>query len=96
VIRRSCNKRLSQSVIEECMPAGASEVRHYRQKTQQFFFILGGQAVMEADGQRILLSVGQGVRILPGTYHRFCNDSNEPLRFLLISQPPSHGDRITG
>jgi mannose-6-phosphate isomerase-like protein (cupin superfamily) len=71
-------------------------VRHYHQKTQQFFFILGGQAVMEADGQRILLSVSQGVRILPGTYHRFCNDSNEPHWFLLISQPPSHGDRITG
>ncbi len=83
------------SVIEECMPAGASEVCHYHQKAQQFFLILGGQAVMEADGQRIPMSVGQGVRIPPGTFHRFCNESNEPVRFLLISQPPSHGDRIT-
>jgi len=24
------------SVIEECVPAGASEVRHYHQKAQQF------------------------------------------------------------
>jgi mannose-6-phosphate isomerase-like protein (cupin superfamily) len=82
------------SVIEECVPAGASEVCHYHQKAQQFFFILGGQATMEVDGQLLNLSTGQGLRIPPGTPHRFCNESDEPVRFLVISQPPSHGDRV--
>jgi mannose-6-phosphate isomerase-like protein (cupin superfamily) len=83
------------SVIEEYMPAGASEVSHCHRKSRQFFYILSGQAVMETDGGPISLSVGQGVEMPPGTYHRFCNVSNEPVRFLVISQPPSHGDRVT-
>jgi oxalate decarboxylase/phosphoglucose isomerase-like protein (cupin superfamily) len=36
------------SVIEEQMPSGASEVRHYHRNAQQFFFILSGQATLEA------------------------------------------------
>ncbi|SPE38064.1 hypothetical protein SBA3_2760049 [Candidatus Sulfopaludibacter sp. SbA3] len=35
------------SVIEEYMPAGASEVSHCHRKSRQFFYILSGQAVME-------------------------------------------------
>jgi len=83
------------SVIEERMPPGASEVRHFHRNAQQFFFILSGQATMETDGERILLLAGQGVAIPPGTRHQFRNHSEEPVRFLVISQPPSHGDRVT-
>lgn len=83
------------SVIEERMPAGASEVRHFHRNAQQFFFVLSGQAMMEADGEQIPLLAGQGVAIPPGTRHQFRNHSEEPVRFLVISQPPSHGDRVT-
>jgi mannose-6-phosphate isomerase-like protein (cupin superfamily) len=48
------------SVIEERMPPGASEVRHFHTNAQQFFFILSGQAVMETNSERILLLAGQG------------------------------------
>lgn len=50
---------------------------------------------MKTDGERILLLPGQGVAIPPGTRLQFCNHSEEPVRFLVISQPPSHGDRVT-
>jgi mannose-6-phosphate isomerase-like protein (cupin superfamily) len=83
------------SVIEECVPPGASEVCHFHNKAQQFFFILSGEATMETNGERILLSAGQGIAIPPGTRHQFRNYSDQPVRFLVISQPPSHGDRIT-
>ena len=83
------------SVIEECVPAGASEVAHYHRKSRQFFFILAGQAVMEIDRRRIPLVAGQGLQIPPGRFHRFRNESDEPVRFLVVSQPPSHGDRVT-
>jgi hypothetical protein len=36
-------KESGLSVIEECMPACASEVAHYHRKSRQFFFILGGR-----------------------------------------------------
>jgi mannose-6-phosphate isomerase-like protein (cupin superfamily) len=83
------------SVIEERMPPDASEVRHFHTNAQQFFFILSGQAVMETNSERILLLAGQGVAIPPRTRHQFRNHSEEPVRFLVISQPSSYGYRVT-
>jgi mannose-6-phosphate isomerase-like protein (cupin superfamily) len=83
------------SAIEENVPPGASEVRHFHTDAQQFFFISSGQAVMETNSERILLLAGQGVAIPPPTRHQFRNHSEEPVRFLVISQPSSYGDPVT-
>jgi mannose-6-phosphate isomerase-like protein (cupin superfamily) len=83
------------SVIEELMPAGACEVRHYHEKAEQFFYILSGEVTMEVEGQTTLLPAGSGIRVLPGTRHQIKNSSSGGARFLVISQPPSHGDRLT-
>ena len=82
------------SVIEEQMPPGTSEVRHYHRRAQQFFFILAGSAEMELDGDKLVLTAGEGLHIAPEMVHRISNAAGEPLRFLVISQPPSHGDRL--
>src|SRR5438445_680168 len=74
------------SVIEEQMPAGASEVIHYHSRAQQFFLVLSGEAVMEVDGCEAHLSAREGVHILPGARHQIRNASEEPLEFLVISQ----------
>jgi len=83
------------SVIEECMPPGATEIRHHHGKAQQFFYVLSGSATMEVEGEILELSCNDGARILPGMRHQIRNESDEPVRFLVISQPPSHGDRIS-
>ena len=82
------------SVIEECMPPGTAEVRHHHGKAQQFFYVLSGKALIEVEEEMVELSSGDGVRVLPGSRHQIRNESNELVRFLVISQPPSHGDRI--
>jgi len=82
------------SVIEEQMPAGTAEVLHYHGRAQQFFFVLSGEAVMEVEGCETRLSAREGLRILPGVRHQIRNVSNDPVQFLVISQPPSHGDRV--
>jgi mannose-6-phosphate isomerase-like protein (cupin superfamily) len=82
-------------VIEECMPSGTAEVRHYHQKARQFFYVLTGAAVMEVDGRDVSLTAGQGLHIAPGVPHRIRNESAEPVRFLVVSHPHSHGDRVT-
>jgi len=87
-------KSPSLSVIEERMPAGTSEVRHCHQRAQQFFFILSGAASMEIEGETIRLSAGEGVHILPGQRHQIRNESSDSVRFIVVSQPPSHGDRV--
>jgi mannose-6-phosphate isomerase-like protein (cupin superfamily) len=82
------------SVIEEVMPPGAAEVRHYHKRSQQFFYILSGEVLMEIDGENLLISAGSGIRILPEVRHQIRNPSSGPVRFLVVSQPASHGDRF--
>ena len=86
------NKNLS--VIEEFMPPGAAEVRHHHGHAQQFFYILDGEVLMEVEGEKTLVPAGSGIRIPPGARHQVRNPSSAAVRFLVISQPPSHGDRI--
>jgi mannose-6-phosphate isomerase-like protein (cupin superfamily) len=81
------------SVIQERMPSGTAEVRHFHQRAQQFFYILSGEASMEVDGRFVTLAAGQGLWIPAGTPHQMKNESGEDIHFLVVSQPPSHGDR---
>jgi len=87
-------KNAQLSVIEEQMPPGAAEVLHYHERAQQFFFVLSGEAVMDVNGRQVRLTAREGIRVAPGVRHQIRNVSQEPVRFLVISQPPSHGDRV--
>jgi len=81
------------SVIEERVPAGASEVRHRHHRARQFFYVLEGEATMELDGATHVLRRGEGLHVPPGAAHRLRNDSAADIRFLVVSAPRSHGDR---
>lgn len=87
-------KQPGVSVIHERMPPGTSETRHYHQTAWQFFFVLSGTATLEIDGQRETLHALEGVEVQPGVAHQMFNLSDEPIEFLVISMPPSHGDRV--
>jgi mannose-6-phosphate isomerase-like protein (cupin superfamily) len=82
------------SVIEERMPPGTSEVRHYHQKASQFFYVLRGTLFIEVDGKEFELNAGQSLPIAAGRAHQVRNSSAEDVGFLVISNPPSHGDRV--
>ncbi len=87
-------KRGEISVIHERMPPGTSEVRHYHQAAWQFFFVLSGIATLEIDGKREGLQPQQGVEVPAGVAHQMRNESETEIEFIVISQPPSHGDRV--
>ncbi len=82
------------SVIHERMPSRTTEVRHYHRAARQFFFIVSGAAVMERGDERVALRSGEGVEILPGVSHRIRNESEQDVEFLVVSAPPSQGDRL--
>lgn len=82
------------SVIQERMPPGTCEVRHFHERARQFFFVLAGEAVLEVDGEEHWLQPQQGYEVAPGIAHQIFNRGHENLDFLVASQPPSHGDRI--
>jgi mannose-6-phosphate isomerase-like protein (cupin superfamily) len=82
------------TVIQECMPPGTAEVRHYHKKSRQFFYVLSGSASLECGGREEMVNPRQGLEIPPGVPHQIRNKGNAALEFLVISQPPSHGDRF--
>ena len=82
------------SVIEERIPPEGGELLHYHEKAQQFFYILAGVAAFETDGVQTTVSAGEGYHVARGARHRIRNPGKEDLRFLVVSQPKSHGDRV--
>ena len=82
------------SVKEESMPPHSSEKKHVHQHAQQFFYILSGEAVFEVNGSRQRVEKGAGIHILPGETHRILNEREEPLVFILCSQPNTLNDRV--
>jgi len=81
------------SVIEELVPPGSAETRHIHHQSRQFFYVLDGNATMEVNGVIHELGKDQGICIPPGAAHQLFNHTENNLRFLVISSPPSHGDR---
>jgi mannose-6-phosphate isomerase-like protein (cupin superfamily) len=82
------------SIIEELMPAGASEVRHHHVHVRQFFYVLEGELTLEVEHHDFVLHAGEGLEIAPGQQHQAINRSAKATRILVTSQPPSHGDRV--
>ena len=84
----------SLSVIEERMPPGTAEIRHYHARAHQFFYVLAGRLTIELDGRIEHLEERQGLEVPPTAAHRVSNDGAALVRFLVVSSPPSHGDRV--
>lgn len=82
------------SVIEESMPPSTAEHRHLHQRTTQFFYVLAGELTIELDGEEHRLPSFTGLTVAAQMAHQVFNRGKEDAHFLVISHPPSHGDRI--
>jgi mannose-6-phosphate isomerase-like protein (cupin superfamily) len=83
----------SLSVKLESMPPGTREQLHFHTNAQQFFFIVKGIATFYVDNKKEIVTEQQGLLINKNTKHFIANETNEPLDFLVISQPSTHKDR---
>lgn len=81
------------SVIQERVPSGASEARHRHARAEQFFYVLAGTASLEVAGTVHFLKRNEGFHVPAGVPHTLSNPHEEALEFLVVSTPPSHGDR---
>jgi mannose-6-phosphate isomerase-like protein (cupin superfamily) len=86
-------KREAVSVIQERVPPGCAEVKHLHSRARQFFFILEGRAAIEIGDAVFVLNQHEGIEVAPHLPHRFRNEGDVDVVFLVISVPPSHGDR---
>lgn len=81
------------SVIAEKMPPNTFEDVHFHHKSKQFFFVLSGKAEMRLQDRTVRLETGTGIEIMPKELHQMANVSNNPVEFMVISMPKSHGDK---
>ena len=57
-------------------------------------YVLAGVLTLIVNQETHTLRPHQGLEIAPGEIHQALNRGDAPVRFLVTSNPPSHGDRI--
>ena len=82
------------SIIQERVPPGGSELRHYHETAEQFFFVLAGEVTLEVEAQSFVLQAQQGMHVPAGVSHQLSNQGDIDCLFIVTSTPPSHGDRV--
>ena len=82
------------TIIEERMPAGTAEIRHFHARARQFFFVLSGVLTMELEGAILEIGAHQGLQIDPDSRHQARNDGDVDAVFLVVSAPTTRGDRV--
>lgn len=82
------------SVTEERMPPRTREVRHWHARALQFVYVLRGTLTLEVEGMVHELPPRSGLELPQGTAHQATNGTDAPVEFLVVTMPPSRGDRI--
>ena len=82
------------TVISESMPPNTTEKKHYHKITEQFFYCLEGQLLIQLEGIEYLLSAHESCSIPSGLAHKVKNITENTVHFLVISSPNSHEDRV--
>jgi mannose-6-phosphate isomerase-like protein (cupin superfamily) len=81
-------------VKQEMMPPKTSEKLHFHELTQQFFYILKGEASFYIEEEKFTIKSGEGIAIEPKKKHYIANETKQNLEFLVISNPSTDEDRV--
>ncbi len=82
------------SVKQETMPPGSKEQLHFHYHSQQFFYVLEGEATFYSDNHKFILKPKQGISVSPKSKHYIANETSTDINFLVISQPAIGNDRV--
>ena len=81
----------NQSLAEASLPAGVATDRHFHKLSEEFYFLLDGQGMMEIEGDHREVGPGDAILIPAGAWHQI--RALTPLRFLCCCAPPyAHED----
>lgn len=70
-------KSSALSVIQERVPPGGTETRHYHDKAHQFFFVISGEATLEIEHKTITVRSQQGISVPPKVANKLSNAANK-------------------
>jgi mannose-6-phosphate isomerase-like protein (cupin superfamily) len=78
-------KNISTAII--IIDIGKSSEAHYHKITEEIYFIMEGDALLEIDNMKFKLRSGHSAIIPIGTVHRIKNTGQIQLKFLSIDSP---------
>jgi len=85
----------NQSLAEARLPAGAATVPHYHPKTEEIYYVLCGQGLMQVGDQQAPVGPGDAIAIPPGALHQMTNAGQDVLKFLCCCAPAyEHEDTV--
>jgi mannose-6-phosphate isomerase-like protein (cupin superfamily) len=87
-------ERSDLSVIQERIPPGAGEARHYHARARQLFFVRHGELQIELQDRLFHLAEEDSLEVPPGDAHRVRNEGSVDAIFLVVSAPTTRNDRI--
>lgn len=82
-----------QSLAEARLPADSATERHFHKISEEFYYMVEGQATMEIDGHSEKISAGDATLIPTGSWHQITASEGQDICFLCCCSPPySHED----
>lgn len=70
--------------INSMAPGAGMPIYHQHQQNEEVYVFIQGKGQMQVDGEVIEVKEGTIVRIAPGGERIWRNNSNEPMRYLVI------------
>jgi mannose-6-phosphate isomerase-like protein (cupin superfamily) len=91
--RNSCIR--NQTLAEARLPPGASTAPHKHIKTEEIYYILEGNGLMQIDLDVQKVGPGDAIAISPGALHQITNSSQITMKFLCCCAPGyEHDDTV--
>lgn len=91
--RNSCIR--NQTLAEARLPGGAATTPHHHVLTEEIYYILEGQGLMQVGEELRPVTVGDAIAIPPGALHQLANTGNQVLKFLCCCAPGyEHDDTV--
>ena len=77
----------NQSLAEATLAPGQQTQRHYHAGSEELYYLVSGEGVMEIDGERSPVGPGDAILIPPGAWHQITATGSTELRFLCCCSP---------
>lgn len=91
--RNSCIR--NQSLAEARLPPGGVTTPHFHAQTEEIYYVLAGQGVMQIGTERRNVGPGDAIAIPPGAPHQISNTGDMELKFLCCCAPAyEHDDTV--
>lgn len=78
----------NHSMAEAALPPGGQTDRHHHKVSEEMYYLVEGEALMEIDGEERAVVAGDAVLIPVGSWHQITNTGSGEMRMIVTCAPP--------